>query len=166
MVYAETFETFNLTAGDGTYTIGVGGDFNTIAPKRIVSAYVTNGSIDYPLYIIDSKQYSEIPFKADDGIPECLYYNNNYPLGTIKLYPLPIGDTLTINSEKAITSFTNLDTEFSMPAEYQMAIVYNLAVMIAPEYEMEASKLLINLRTDQGSLFLCQIHITTKAFLT
>lgn len=139
MIYAETIETFNLTSGDGEYTIGSGANFNTTKPTRIISAYVTVGTTDYPLIQFDGKQYADIGDKTTSGTPDVFYYDNGYDTGKIKLYPVPVSGTITIHSEKPLASFTNLDTPFLMPPEYQLAIESNLAILMAPEYEIEPS---------------------------
>ena len=138
LIFTETKETFTLTSA-GAYTIGTGADFNTERPVYISSAYVTYGVTDQMLHEYDNNEYSAIPQKDISGIPEVYYYDANFPTATMYLYPTPSGaDTITINSYKPLTSFSDLDTSFNMPAEYEVALVYNLAVLIAPEYEMEA----------------------------
>jgi hypothetical protein len=137
LVFTSSKETFSLT-GAGTYTIGSGLDFSTVAPLYITSAYVTTGSTDYDLHRIDDTEYSAISQKTiASSIPEYYYYDGN-PTARIYLYPVDSGATsITINSVKPLTSFATLDTVYDMPAEYEIAIVYNLAVLIAPEYEKE-----------------------------
>ena len=140
MVYTETIETFNLTGGDGEYTIGSGGDFNTTRPISIDAAYVTQGSTDYSLMAYDKQQYADIPQKDLGGISRIFYYDAGYPLGTIRLFSIPEGvTTITLYTTKPLTQFTDLDTSFAMPEEYKAALIYNLAVWIAPEYERDAS---------------------------
>lgn len=139
MVFNETSETFNLTSGDGIYTIGASGNFNTSRPNRIVSAFVSLNGIDTPLVFLTKDQYDSIEIKTEQGDPRYIYYDGNYPLGTIYLNPVPVGGTITINTVKPLSSFSTLDAAFSMPGEYQMAIEFNLAVLMAPEYETEPS---------------------------
>lgn len=145
MVYTETIETFSLTEGDNEYTIGSGGDFDTTRPLKINAAYVTQEDNDYTLTPIDKVEYSEIWNKSISTIPSKFYYNENYPLGTIWLNYLPISvTTITLTSEKPLTQFTDLDTAFSMPPEYKMFLEFNGAVLVAPEYEREASQTVKN----------------------
>jgi hypothetical protein len=140
LVYTQTRETFNLTSA-ASYTIGVGGDFNTTRPVEIVSAYVTQGSTDYILSKYDQKQYSEISQKNIGGIPNLYYFDNNYPLSNIFLYPTPVGaTTITLYSVKPITSFASVNDVISLPAGYRRALVYNLAVELAPNYERDAAR--------------------------
>ena len=139
LIFNETSETFNLT-GAISYTVGSGGDFNTSRPTQITSLFTSSGGIDYIAHEYSSAQYASLAYKNAEGYPDIYYYDNNYPLGTIYLYPKPTGvSTITINSVKELTSFTTLDAAFSMPAEYRIALEHNLAVYIAPEYEKEAS---------------------------
>jgi len=140
MIYAETSETFNITANDGSYTIGTGADFNTSRPLVIQSAYVTLSGDDYPLDLVDFKEYALIGDKTQQGTPEELYYDAGFPTGTIKLWPYPNeAGTITLYSQKALTGFSTLNTSFAMPGEYERALIYNLGIEMAPEYEKEPS---------------------------
>ena len=49
--------------GSTSYTIGSGGDIDTIRPSAIFTAYYTLGGLDYPLQVLDYKTYSEIGTK-------------------------------------------------------------------------------------------------------
>lgn len=140
MLFVETKEKFNLTTAD-IYTIGTGGDFNTTRPISINSAYVTQGNTDYYLTEYNNEQYSNLAFKGTTGgIPDVYYYDGDYPLAKIYIYPKPSGvTTITLNSVKQLSEFTSLDTVFNLPKEYLLALEYNLSVMIAPQYEKEAS---------------------------
>jgi hypothetical protein len=139
LVFAETIETFNLT-GAASYTIGSGATFNTSRPVDIASAYVSSGDTDYPLDNYDWSQYSNITDKSASGIPSIFYYNAGFPTATIYLYPVPSGvSTITLHSFKPLSSIANLNAEVVLPPSYERAMVYNLAVEIAPEYEKEAS---------------------------
>lgn len=124
-------ESFTLTANDGQYTIGSGGDFNTTRPVKIVDAFVrTTENIDYPLTIIDTAQgYNRIAYKSTTSdISGALFYDNAYPLGTIFLYPVPtVANTLYLFSWKQLQSFTSLTAQVSLPPGYERALKYNLA---------------------------------------
>lgn len=141
MVYAENFETFPLVNGQSTYTIGVGGDFDTARVTRISSAYVTQDQTDYLLARWDKDDYASIPRKeSTSAIPEIFYFDAGYPLSTIRLYYKPSGvASITLIDESILTGFTDLDTLFGMPPEYEDALIYNLAIRMAPEYEREPS---------------------------
>lgn len=138
-VYARAWETFPLTSS-ASYTIGTGGDFNTVRPTNIVAAYLRSGTVDYPIEVIDDEAYSTIVFKSLQGISYFLNYDNAYPLGIIRLYPVPSGSySIFLLTEKALTQFTDLDTNLSMPPGTERALIYNLAIELAPEYGQQVS---------------------------
>lgn len=140
MIYIETAETFNLTANDGTYSMGPSGDFNTSRPLSIQAVTVDVTGDDYKLKNIDQREYAAIGNKIEQGDPCYYYHNGGYPLDTIRLWPIPsTNGTITIWSEKALTEFTDLNTTFALPPEYKRALIYNLAIELAPEYEKEPS---------------------------
>lgn len=140
IVYAETIETFNLTK-KASYTIGVGGDFDTERPYGIKAAYVsTSSNTDHPLIAYDEVQYSNLTDKDTSGYPQIYYFDNNFPLATIRLYPVPNDvTTITITSRKPLTRFASLSDDFTLPEGFERMAIYNLAVELAPEYEKEAS---------------------------
>lgn len=138
-VYQETKETFNLT-GASSYTIAVGGDFNTESPLEIVSAFQTQGSTDYPLTQYGEKEYANIAQKDIEGFAGGIfYYDANYPTANLYLTPVPTTGTITLYSRKYLTGFTDLDTVYAFPAFYRNMLVYNGAVALSSEYEREAS---------------------------
>lgn len=138
-IYTQARETFPLTSS-ASYTIGSGGVFNTALPAQIQSAFVTNGTTDTPLQCYDVLRYNELADKTITGEPTTLYYDGGYPLGTIRLYPVPNASyTLTISSRKYLSEFTDLNTVYDMPPEYKRMLIANLGVEMAPEYEKEPS---------------------------
>lgn len=137
MVYIITKETFNLT-GAASYTIGSGADFNTTRPTDIVSAYTTSGTTDYPLTQYDVRQYSNIDQKNIGSIPEIFYYDGNFPIATLFLYPKPTSvSTITLYSNKVLTQFASLDSTLDIPPEYETALIYNLALWLCGDFERE-----------------------------
>ncbi len=135
-ITSRAWETFTLSANDGTYTMGSGGDFNTTRPTRILGGYIRiGGNTDLPLEIISDEQYNSISFKGLSGIPQFLNYDNAYPIDNIRLYPIPSAAyPIFIMSEKPATEFATLDTVLSLPSGWERALIYNLALELAPEY--------------------------------
>lgn len=139
IVYSRTTESFALSGGVASYTIGTGGTFNTSRPTRIISAYVTTGGVDYPLDIITAENYADITLKTTQGIPCHLKYDNNYPLATIALYPVPTGGTLYILSEKPLSPIASLSATVDLPSGWARTLIYNLAVDLSSEYGQPVS---------------------------
>ena len=144
LITARTEETFNLT-GSASYTIGTGGVFNTVRPISIVSAYITNGGTDFPLEIISDTNYSSIQDKTTTGLPDKLFYNGAYPMGTIKLSPIPVsGYTITLLTEKPLSAL-GLDDTFSFPSGWEEMVLYNLGIRHCMEYAVAPTALLVEL---------------------
>ena len=137
LVFANTRESFSLVAGQSTYTMGTSGNFNTTRPEQLISAYLTDSSgTDWPIDLVDVDWYERQPQKTDQTIPYALYYDPQYPLANLIMYPVPDTTyTLHVTSWKPISNLSTLSTSLSMPPEYQMAITYNLAKQgVSPYY--------------------------------
>ena len=135
MVSVRSVESFPLVANQASYTIGAGGDFNTPRPVVIASGFVRSGSVDYPLSVIADTTYDRnIDDKDTASIPEFYFYDNAYPLGRITFYPTPLsGYTAYLRMEKPLSNLT-LDSQIELPPGWNQYLVYQLAVMLAPEY--------------------------------
>lgn len=144
LAVARTWESFNIGGGT-TYTIGAGGDLNTVRPIAIRASFIRTSQIDYTLEYISDEQYESIPYKTiATTVPQFFSYDNGYPLGKIRLYPAMSGTgQLHILSEKQITKFSSLDDNVDFPPGWARALRYSLALELAPEYEVEPSALLI-----------------------
>lgn len=139
LVYAHTTESFSITGGTGSYTIGSGGDFNTSRPLSILSAYCRDSSgTDSTVGQIGQAEYAKLATKTTQGRPKYFYYDNDYSLGTLNLYPVPdTSYTFYITSEKPITSFSSLTTSFDMPPGWALLLTDALAISLAPEYGVQ-----------------------------
>jgi hypothetical protein len=143
MIYSRTWENFTLNGGDGEYTIGTSGDFNTTRPTQIISAYVRVGDIDYPLTQLTDDQYALYIAQKNlqSNIPEYFNFDNGFPLAKIRIWQVPSAQcTLYMQSEKQVTSFASIDTDIVLPPGWMRALRYNLAVELAPEYDAEISQ--------------------------
>ena len=133
MCYQVVEESKALTASDGTYTIGSGGDWDTARPTKIVQAWIRDSdNEDTQLKVINADSYNSIPAKTTDGTyPEYLYYDGAFVAGlaSIYLYPEPSASlTLYISSWKQLQSFATISTTLVLPPGYQRAIEYNFAI--------------------------------------
>ena len=138
LIYQIQQTSFALTASDGTYTIGNGGDFNMTRPIRIVNPCFTRDAdnTDLPLELIDADTYGRIVDKSfGDDVPAYMYYDAGFSAtstATIRLYPLPdSGLTLFINTLQPLQSFAAVSTNLLLPPGYQDAIETNYAVRSA-----------------------------------
>jgi hypothetical protein len=135
IIYTRPLESFALSGGQAAYTMGAGGDFDTVRPTKIVSCYVRQGTTDYTVNVIDEKDYDQIDDKDILSIPEWVTTSNNFPLTTLTFYPIPFGGiTAFIRSEKPTAKLDSLDDVLSLPDGWERALIYNLAVEQSPDY--------------------------------
>ncbi len=153
LVFASVKESFSLTATQSLYTWGSGGNITTTRPHQILGAFIRDsGGTDIPVRIVSEGEYRNISTKATPGRPEYLFYHPLFPLGAIYLYPTPQDtETMWLESLKPFTetsSFGTVADTISFPPNYEEAIVYNLAVRIAPEYGVSMSKEAVEIATN------------------
>lgn len=137
MVYQILDEVFALSAGDGIYTIGSAGNFNTTRPLRIDGALIRDSnSADTGVEIIGADAWRRIVQKTSTGstYPCYLYYDAAFTssLGTINLWPEPQANlSLVISSWKQLQTFALISTTVVLPPGYQRAIEYNLCLELS-----------------------------------
>lgn len=134
-VYARSWETFSITSGVNSYTIGSGGAFNTARPINIVSSYTRDGSNDEAVTIIPDQTYNNfIGTKTSSGRPYFLNYDNAYPLATIRIWPVPSTTyDLFLLTEKELPQYGINDT-ISLPPGWERALIYNGAIEVCSDY--------------------------------
>lgn len=83
----------------------------------------------YPTEPITIQQYNNIFLKTQPGRPQVWVSDG---LETVYLYPAAVGNTLSILTRQAFSSFADLDTVYTMPSGYEGAFAASLAVATAP----------------------------------
>ena len=157
-LYQVIREAFPLVNGQNPYTMGYGGDFNTSRPMKVVDAYLTlnNGSIpvDYPMQVLGYDDYNAIRLKTlSTNFPNYIYVQPSFPLSEIYIYPVfapndpaTIGPALiTLTSWKPFDMIIDPTAYISLPPGYWEAIVFNLAVRIAEEYQFSVREVTVQL---------------------
>lgn len=141
LVLGTAIEEFTLTSGQGSYTLGTGGDLATTVPVRIDSAFIKlTGNTEQKLKLIDNQKYGEIEVKNVSGIPYRLFIDRNYPLMKLYLDPVPdAAHTLKLHTYRQFTTISSLSTSFSLPRGYERAIEYNLCIELADDYGANVS---------------------------
>jgi hypothetical protein len=144
-VYQILQENFALTSGTASYTIGSGATFNTTRPLNVLSGFIRDSGIDYPLRILNREEYDQIQQKTTQYQPEYLFYSPSVANGIIYLYGVPaknysVTDGLWINSSKQLQSFSLLTTTVVLPPGYLRAIKANLSIELAPAYKRKPSE--------------------------
>lgn len=144
LVYRLSDNAFTST-GAVSYTVGPSGNFNVVRPDRIEGAYyrqVTQtapNQTDYPLKLIQSREdYSRISLKQLSGPAEYIWYDSQFPLGSV--FPWPVLQAsiwaLHILLKEPLPQFTSLSETVLLPLEYEPAITWNLGVRLRPAYQL------------------------------
>lgn len=147
-----------LTASDGQYSIGSGGDINVNHPVAVTRAWLRDATnptypIDIPLTVIGQQEYQLLSSKSSIGRPTQVWFDREYDgatnsgataLGQMYLWPIPDSNTATYNTlylvyQRPLLDFNASTDALDMPQEWYEAVRLNLALKIAPEYGMQAS---------------------------
>ena len=128
-------ESFSLTVGQDTYTIGSGGTFNTVRPIRILSLFIRDSNDDdFPIKLFAMSEYNSITEKSQSGKPTKAYYIPEHPLAKIIFnYDADAAYTAFFEFEKGFTEVATTATTINFPNEYKAMFIYNLAVVLAED---------------------------------
>ncbi len=143
-IYTQKIETFALTSGVKTYTIGPGGAFNTVRPNYYKFAnilYPTAPIVRQPMMILyNAEQWASIRVEDIPGAPAWfLYPDMANPLTTLYLYPQPPANyQLELYTWQALSKYTAVSDTVIVPDGYEEAIVWNLGVKAAAMYPHQA----------------------------
>lgn len=144
-----------LTVGVQTYTIGTGGAINVPRPLTLYNTFITFQGVTYPMQEVDSVTWDNIPFKGTGGIPRVVWYDTQFPLGVINIYPQPstTGMTLNLDSQLLLQQFPDVTTLISLPPGYKRALIKNLAVEQCSIYSRQPTEDLLKVaRESKGNL--------------
>lgn len=154
-----TREVFDITANQGTYTIGPNGDFDTTRPPSnsiTGTALLLNSSspaVEVPIGLLTDDAYEAIQVKSLTNAQWTnLYYRPTYDtdLGTIILWPIPTtaDNDLVLYRTVPVAEFADLSTDVYVPPGYEDALTYQLAIRLAVPYARPVSQELQQQATD------------------
>jgi len=144
MCYTVDRTTFNLVANQQSYTLGVGGTFNTtypVRPAQINLASVIYNGVELPIETMNDEQWQGIVKKDTySTIPLMVWTNGNYPLNVLYFWPIPtVANQLVLSVWNQTTAYASVNDTVTLPPGYETALVSNLAVLLAPKFGLEAS---------------------------
>jgi hypothetical protein len=144
-VFTENINTFPFVLGTQAYTLGTGGNFNMARPAHIdrmgcqILSNPTQPS-EVPITMLDKDGWANVRVKNISGsYPLFCYNDNGFPLMTLNFWVIPgLTSNVVIYSWAPISTFPDLAvTDVTFPPAYLQAIRYNLAVMLAPEFDVQ-----------------------------
>lgn len=116
-------------------------------PLRIVQAYSIVGDVlsstsDIPVTMVTTEEYLKLSNKSQEMYP---LYLNYEPLltGTVKFWPrFSNGErVVVIRYHRALEDFDATGDTPDFPQEWNLPLIYELAVALAPTYNVEVTKL-------------------------
>jgi hypothetical protein len=142
MIYANVNQTFNMTAGVGTYSIGTGQTWDTLRPINIHDGFTSIGVIDYPFELVSDVEYNSVNYKTlTSAWPQIAKYNASYPNASITFWPVPgQAMTATLNLSALLTSVPSLATTINLPPGYGRLLRYALADEMVTNWNIPASQ--------------------------
>jgi hypothetical protein len=146
-IYTIQAYTFPLDPPKKTYTIGIPdasslpADFDAPRPIAIESANIlVSPSLRHPLRLFTDLQWATIQLQDIPNIwPDALYNDRAYPLSTLYFWGQPAaGCQLELYNWFAIPTFQTINDAVLLPPGYEDALVLNLAVRLAPHFQVPA----------------------------
>jgi hypothetical protein len=127
---------YTFTPTTNTYTIGTGMTLSTPFPVKLLQAFRTDTDAKIPLEIVAREDFNILP-TSSNGSPIKINYQSFVNYGTISLWPTPTSTntaTITLVYQRPYQYFTTSTETMDFPEEWYSAIIYHLAVRLAPEW--------------------------------
>ena len=127
-------------------------------PMEIIEARLRNSSdVDNILEIVSNVEYRQLSDKASTGTPNIMYYDPQLTNGVMYFWQ-PTNDVenrAVFTAKYPIEIFSAFDDTADFPQEWFLALKYNLAVLLIPEFmrENKLSVTQINLLRSQAEDF-------------
>jgi hypothetical protein len=166
-VFCTQDQTYYWEAGERIRTLGPTGDFVYILASQSDTPIVTQGedyigvdsattqrpilledstyfrdpttNVSYGIKFINQLQYNNIAVKTvQSTYPQVMFVNMTFPNITLSVYPVP-NRMLEFHfiSVQPLANPTTLETNLEFPPGYLRAFRYNLALELAPEFNVE-----------------------------
>jgi hypothetical protein len=133
-------QSITLTASKNTYTLGPTGDIVMDRPLRILEAVRRDSNNnDVPMTELTENEYWVLPNKSQVGVPVSYYFQPTLTNSTLYLWNTPgtteaAEYTIQIRYHKPFDDFDAATDDVEFPPYWYEALVYGLAMRLAPEY--------------------------------
>lgn len=128
---------FSPTAAVSTYNIGVSQTLNTPYPLDLMQAYRTESTTNVDMMIMTDYDFNRLS-TSSSGMPVHVTYQAKVNLGVLKLWPTPdsgaAASTITLVYHRPLEYFTASADTMDVPEDWYLAVIYKLAVLLAPEW--------------------------------
>ncbi len=132
------------TTGAQSYTIGPTGDIAAPRPTMLgVNNTVQLGENEFTLKVLTQEDYQNIGYKASAGMPECIALSLTAPNATLYVWPVSSGYTINLRTIEPLTQFADINTNVDLLPGYAEYLMYELAKILAPEFNVQADNAVI-----------------------
>lgn len=138
-LWAENSYTVPLVAGQASYTIGVGQSVNTPFPLRVIQAWYipSGGTSRQDIFPTANYDMNKLP-DGSSGTPSQYSYQPKINYGILTIWPKPdttaTAGAFTIRYVSPFETFSGATDTPYFPREWNNALIYGLAALLAPEY--------------------------------
>lgn len=141
----DALTSITLTPNQETYTVGAGGEIDTIfqRPEAISKAFVQSGNKTYPMQQVTADEYYRAPrtIATTTTFPFTYFYSPSYPLAHLTMYPKPSAAiTFTIMYPAVIEAPATIDTVVTYGPGYIQTLTFCLAQLLAVTYNIDSPK--------------------------
>ena len=127
---------YTFTPIAATYTIGTGMTLNTPFPVKLLQAIRIDNGARVPMEIESRENFNIFPGNST-GTPLKVNYQPYINYGVVSFWPTPTSSntaTVTLVYQRPFQYFTASTETMDFPEEWYNAIIYHLAVRLAPEW--------------------------------
>lgn len=148
-LWIKTEGTQALTAGSQSYSI--------TAARRMLSVRRRTASIDTPICELAREEYYDLPTKAAVGTPVSWHFDPQRSTRSLFVWPtastaIAASTALHFTYLRVIEDIDALENDPDVPQEWLEALIYNLAVRLAGQYDDRAKADIVALRFDAKAL--------------
>jgi len=131
-----------LTAKNNFDIYSGGTDLDLIAPVRILTAVLRDeDDEDVMLEKMTRGEYDAIAIKGEEGTPTKYLYEREYEYGTLYLNRIPddLTDSVVFTYHRPLFDVDTAAKNVDFPQQWELVLVYLLAVNMAPRYGIDPS---------------------------
>ena len=128
------------------------------AARRYRFAPPGGHAIEIPMGVMSRIEYGTIPQKTMPGIPTQFFFDPQLGQAVMNIWPAPSDtqDAMKFTAQRPLQDFTNQRDTADLPQEWVSCLRYNLAVEMAPEYDVPAERFQIIKALAAEKLLTCQ----------
>jgi hypothetical protein len=129
-----------MVVGQSSYTIGVGQATNVPFPLRVYQATIDDSSNGNQIIMMQKPLYDFVQYPASStGTPVVFNYTPQINKGVMQIWPtpntsIPTGLAVTLQYQTPFEIFNASTDTPDFPQEWNNAVIYQLASILAPEY--------------------------------